>query len=157
MLLEVVMPGPHPELAIPERTRRKLEIGAATDDVRLRRADLEVEARIGLEESLVRGLAGEQDLAFRTDLGRSDDRHQHIIELVVEIAGDGRGEDPVERVAAAAEQEQDPQRRNDDHAPDDRPGAQAEAPLAHLPAAGRKGGITGSAALPANSRGRGWW
>ena len=57
-------------------------------------ADLEIEARIGLEEALVGGRAVEQDLAFGPDLGRGDQRGQHIFELGVEIAGDRGGRAP---------------------------------------------------------------
>jgi hypothetical protein len=47
-------------------------------------------------------------LALGPDLRRDDHRGQHIFELVVEIARDGGGQHPVEREAAAGEQQQDP-------------------------------------------------
>ena len=83
-------------------------------------ADLIIEAGIGLEELLVGGLAVEQHLAFRPDLRRGDHRGQHIIELGVEIVGDRRGQHPVQREAAAAEQHRDPDAGDDDHPPGQR-------------------------------------
>ncbi len=121
--LDVVVGVGDLELAVPQRARRKVDVPG-----RARRpvgdgADLEIEARIGLEEALVGRRPVEEGLALRTDLGRGDQGGQHIFELGVERARDGGGEDPVERVAADSEQDEDPQRRDADHPPGQRAGA----------------------------------
>ena len=50
-------------------------------------ADLEIDARIGLEEALVGRRAVEADLAVGADFRRGDHRVQDIFELLVEILG----------------------------------------------------------------------
>ena len=71
----------------------------------------------------------EEDLAFGPDLGRGDEGGQDIIELGVEIVGDGGGEDPVQRIAADAQKDDDPDRRHADHAPGERAGRAARLAL----------------------------
>jgi hypothetical protein len=104
----VVMRAAMRETAIPERARREILAALARH--------LPVESRARFDEALVGGLAGEDHLALGPDLRRIEQRAQHIDELVVEIARHRRREHPVEREPAAGEQDEDPHRRDQDHA-----------------------------------------
>src|SRR3546814_14571314 len=86
-------------------------------------ADLEIEAGIGLEETLVGRRAVEEYLPVRADLRRSDEGGQNIFELSVEITRDRACQHAVEREAADAQKDGDPDRRHDDHPPGERSGA----------------------------------
>ena len=76
--VDVVVAAVDAQPPVPQRARRE-GVGALA-------ADLEIDARIGLEEALVGGRAVEADLAVRADLRRGDHRVEDIFELVVEIA-----------------------------------------------------------------------
>jgi hypothetical protein len=158
--------APRPRAApVPQASGREIGSGAAAAGAG--GADLEIDAGIGLEEALVGGRAVEEGLALRADLGRGDQRGQHIIERGVEIAGDGVGQHPVERIAADAEQqaiqtaETTIMRRSAS-----RSTAPGEAALRAARSFGegesgrhlhRSAAALTPPALPANSRGRGWW
>ena len=103
-----------PQAAVPQGPRRE-GVGALA-------GHLEIDARIGLLEALVGGLADEADFAVRADLGRGDQRIlEHVGQLVVEIVDDRAGQDSVKREAADQQQDPDPQRRDADHPPGQRP------------------------------------
>ena len=78
-------------------------------------ADLPVEPAVWLKKALVAERAVEIDLAVGPDLGRSDHRGEHVIELFVELASNQSGECVVEREAADQQQECDPPRGDQHH------------------------------------------
>ena len=113
--LDVLVIAVRRQSAVPQRTRREGLLPLARN--------LEISARIGLEEALVGGRAGEAHFAVGPDLRGGDHRVQDIFELLVEIVDDRAAQHPVERIAADQQQHADPQRRNADHAPSERPAA----------------------------------
>ena len=117
MRLDVVVVVVDAQPAVPQRARRE-GVGAGA-------ADLEIEARIRLDEPLVGGRAVEPDFAVGpiSDAAIIELRTQH--ELVVEIVDDRARQHPVEREAADQQQRHDPQRRDADHAPGQRAGPRA--------------------------------
>ena len=78
-------------------------------------ADLPVKAAIGLQKALISQRPVQKNLAIGSDLGRGDHRRQHIFQLIIEIAGDRVVENPVQRKAAAEQQDDNPSRSDPDH------------------------------------------
>ncbi len=105
------------ERPIPQRTRAEGEMARA--------GHLIIEARSGLEETLVAQRPVEADLADGVDLGRGDHRAQHILQLGVEVTRDRHVEHAIECEAAADQQDRDPQGGDTDHPPGERAGGLA--------------------------------
>lgn len=80
-------------------------------------ADLPVKPAVGFEETLVTQRAIEEHFAIGADFRRTDHRGEHVFELFVEILLDQARQRAVERHAAEQQENGNPPRRDQHHAP----------------------------------------